>query len=144
MEVKGPLGRYPQTRRTSGRRGVTPIKSKHKKTVPKTRGHKLERKRYVPLRKHTDAQHSEGRETSCPDQHSDHSERKGDQDCVNSGARQDAEECTQVEQLRDAQDSEESVHPGPVQTVLNMPEQTAVVQTSDKEEIEAEELPWVV
>jgi hypothetical protein len=143
MEGKAPLGRYPQTRRISGRRGLTPIRSK-KKVVLKTRGHKVEKKRYVPLRKHTGSQHTEERLPSDTDKHSQDSEWKGDQDGHDSGTRHHTEEQTHVEQIRDEKDSTESVHPGPLQTVSELLEQTAVVQTSDKEEIEAEVLPPVL
>lgn len=143
MDGTTPLGRYPQTRRISGRRGLTPIRSK-KKVVSKTRGHKIEKKRYVPLRKHTGPQHNEGRKNGLKDQYSEDSQRKGDEDGSDSGKREDTEEQTHVEQVGSKEDSAESVHPGPLQTVPDLLEQTAVVQTSDKEEIEAEVLPPVL
>ena len=143
MEVSSSLGRYAQTRRISGRRGLTPIRSK-KKAVPKTRGHKVEKKRYVPLRKHTGSQHTEERVPGDTDKHSEDSERQGNQDSHDSGTRQDTEKHTQAESIRAEEDSTESVHPGPVQTLPDMSEQTAVVKTADKEEIEAEVLPPVL
>lgn len=144
MEGGSPLGRYRLTRRISGRRGVTPIKSKHKKTIPKTRGHKLEKKPYVPLRKHTNTQSDEERKDSYKDKYGKDPERKGDQDSCLGGEREDTQEHTQTVSLGDQENPEESVHPGTLQAVLDLPTATASVQTADKTEIEAEEIPLSV
>ena len=144
MEVGSPLGRYRLTRRISGRRGVTPIKSKHRKTIPKTRGHKLEKKPYVPLRKHAGSQSDEGRKECNEDKYGKDSERQGDQNSDSEGKRDNTEEHTQAEQVRNPEDSAESVYPGTVQALPDLPEQTASVQISDKTEIEAEEIPLSV
>lgn len=144
MEVGSPLGRYRLTRRISGRRGVTPIKSKHRKTIPKTRGHKLEKKPYVPLRKHTNAQSDEERKEPYKDKYSEDSERQGNQNSSSEGKRDNTEEHTQAEQVRNPEDPAESVYPGTVQTLPDLFEQTASVQTADKTEIESEEIPLSV
>jgi hypothetical protein len=141
MEQTNPLGRYRLTRRISGRRGVTPIRSKQKKSIPKTRGHKLEKKPYVPLRKHTSSHHEQERKVSYQDKHSEDSERGGNQDSHLEGKRDHTQEHSQTEQFRDQENPNESVHPGIVQALPDLPESTASVQTADKTEIEAEEIP---
>ena len=141
MEVTQTLGRYKYTRRITGRRAITPIQSKHRKLIKKTRGHKVERKPYVSILKHA-VSHigGEWKETD-KSQLGEHSEREGNQDSHDKGKGKDEEEHTQVEQIRNTENSEKSVHPGPVQTVPDMSQQAAYDQTPDKTEIEAEVLP---
>jgi hypothetical protein len=130
------LNRYLQTRR----RRITPIKRKHRKTVPKTRGHKVEKKPYVPLRKHTSSQQHERRDPADSHEHSENSEREGNQDSNLEGGREDKEEYTQIEQGRTTENPEESVHPGPLQALPEMYKCADDTQTSETS-IEAEELP---
>ena len=130
------LNRYLQTRR----RRITPIKRKHRKTVPKTRGHKVEKKPYVPLRKHASSQQHEGRERADSHEHSHHSERKGNQDSGLEGGGEDKEEYTLLEQGGTTENSEKPVHPGPLQALPEMYKCADDTQTSETC-IEAEELP---
>ena len=141
MDGTKTLRRYFQTRRFKGRRGITPMKTKHKKPIPKTRGHKVERKPYVPIRKLTNAQQHGQRDTKDKDEHCKDSQREGDQDSHHEGERKDQEEHTQVEPSRATENSEKSVHPGPLQTVPGLPEQTAAHTETDETQIESEELP---
>jgi hypothetical protein len=132
--------RYVYTRRVTGRRSITPIRSKQKKLIKKTRGHKVERKPYVSILKHATA-HSDGkREETDKSQLSDCQEREGDKDGSLEGEWKDPQEHTQAIESGNTENSEESVHPGPIQTLSNMPESTASSETSDKTEIESEQL----
>lgn len=141
MESKKSL-RYAKTRRYTGRRSITPMKSKHRKTIPKTRHHKVERKTHVPVLQHTGSQQLSERKEADKDQHSQHTKWEGNQDSHSPGERKDTQEHSQVEQVRNTENSEEPIHPGLIQTLpdLSQSEITAVDQTSDKTEIEAEEL----
>ena len=141
------LKRYVQTRRFTGRRGLTPMKTKHRKTIPKTRGHRVEKKQYVQLRKHSNPKQQDERQGSDKNEHCKGEERKGCEDSSLEREREDTKKHTQIDQRGDTEDSEESIHPGLIQTLSRLPEQTetttAVHETSDKKEIEAEELlPW--
>lgn len=140
MDVKKTL-RCLQTRRFTGRRGLTPIKTKQKKSIPKTRGHKVEKKPYVPLRKHTSSQQSGKRQTTDQEKHSQDQQREGDQVGCCGGERKDEEKHQEVVQCRDTENSTESIHPGPVQTLSALSEQAAVHAPSETPLIEAEELP---
>ena len=135
------LLRYAKTRRFTGRRSITPMRSKHKhKSIGKTRGHRVEKKNHVQLLKHTGPQHDEKWEGNNKDQHSRGTEGQGNQDCDSPRKREDTQIDEEAEQFRDKKDSKESIHPGPLQTLSNMSEQTADYQNQDKEGIEAEEL----
>ena len=137
------LKRFFQTRRCSGRRAITPMKkkSKHKVCIGKTRGHKIERKPYVPIRKHTDSHRFEKRKGTDTSEYCEDSERQGDKDSGDTKGWEDTEEHSHLEQTRDTENTEKSVHPGPVQTVPGLFESPADDQTSDKTDIESEELP---
>ena len=74
------LKRCFQTRRFTGRRGITPMKSKHKKAVPKTRGHKVGKRPYVPIRKHSVSQQYEQWKDTDTEEHCKDKERKGAED----------------------------------------------------------------
>lgn len=141
MDRPNPLRlNLPKTRRFTGRRALTPMKSRHK-TIPKTRCHRVEKKPHVSIRKHS-VPHVEGRrEETDPKKHCEDSQREGDQDCCDHERREDKEEHTQAETLRGTENSEKSVHPGPVQTVSVMHQEGADDQTYANAEIEAEELP---
>jgi len=140
MELKQSL-RYAKTRRYTGRRSLTPMRSKHK-SIGKTRGHRVEKKRHVQLLQYTSSQHDGQRQRENEDEHSEHSSGQGNQNSDSEGKWKDTEIHQEAEQIRGSEDSKESVHPGPVQTVFDMFEQeiSAGNQTSDKTEIEAEEL----
>lgn len=141
MEVSRTLGYSKWTRRIKGRRAITPMRSKHKCQIKKTRGHKVEKKPHVPLLKHTGSLHLGEREEKDKSQLSEHPQRQGDQDSDDKGGKKDPKEHTQIEQVRNTENSEKSIHPGPVQTVSDMSESaTADDQAYDKTEIEAEEL----
>jgi DNA polymerase sigma len=134
------LKRYFQTRRFTGRRGITPMKSKHKKSVPKTRGHKVEKRPYVPIRKHTGSQQHEQRTTTDTKEHSEDTERKGDQDSHSDEGRKNEEEHAQINEGRDTENSDKSVHPGPIQAVPHLYKWCADDTEADETEIESEEL----
>ena len=141
MDGAKSLKRYFQTRRFTGRRGITPMKSKHKKSVAKTRGHKVEKKPYVPIRKHTGPQQHGERQGKDKDEHSDNQKREGDQDSGGEGGKEDKEEHTQVDKGGDTENSEKPVHPGPIQAASEMHQSGAVDAQTSETEIEAEELP---
>jgi len=116
------------------------MKTKHKKPIPKTRGHKVERKPYVPIRKLTNAQQHGQRDTKDKDEHCEDSQREGDQDSHHEGERKDQEEHTQVEPNRATENSEKSVHPGPVQALPELYKWCADDTETTETGIEAEEL----
>lgn len=129
--------RYKFTRRYSGRRAITPMRSKLKK-IQKTRGHKVEKK-HVPLFKHTSSFHDGERKKEDESQCCKHTERKGNQDSDNKRGKENQKEHTSSEQERNDQDSKESIHPGPVQTLPRLPEH-AYGDDTQEETIEAEQL----
>ena len=116
------------------------MKSKHRKSVPKTRGHKVEKKPYVPIRKHTVPQQSGGRKAADTEEYSENPKWKGDQDSDSNERRENQEEHPQVDEGRNSENSEKSVHPGPVQTVHELYKCADDTETSETS-IEAEELP---
>jgi hypothetical protein len=116
------------------------MKSKHKRSVAKTRSSKVEAKPYVPLRKHTSPLLDEQWQSNHAQEHCQDCQRTGDEDSCLGGEWQDQKEHKEIEQIRDTENPEQSVHPGPVQAVSELSEQTAVVQTSDETEIVAEVL----
>lgn len=116
------------------------MKSKHRKSVPKTRGHKIEKKHYVPIRKHTGSQKSRERERTDTKEDCKNSKWEGDQDSHSNEGGENQEEHTQVDEGGNTENSEQSVHPGPVQTLPEMSECADDTQTSETS-IEAEELP---
>ena len=148
MELKKTLDKlsnkkYPLTRRFTGRRGITPMKSKHKKII-KTRSHKVEGKRNVQLLQHTKSRNDEEWKDTDTQECRENSERKGNKDSGFDGKWQDAQECPQVNQGGGSENSEKSIHPGPIQALSGLPESAAVSPTSDETQIESEELPpWV-
>lgn len=140
MELSQSL-RYAKTRRFTGRRSITPMRSKHKhKSIGKTRGHRVEKRKHVQLLQHTGPQHDGKREGEDENQHGGGTQGEGHQDCDSSAKWEDTQINQEAEQIRDRKDSKESIHPGPLQTVSDMSEQTADYQKQDKEGIEAEEL----
>lgn len=116
------------------------MKSKHRKSVPKTRGHKVEKKLHVPIRKHTSPQQPCERERTDEKEHSENTEWQGDQDSHANQGRQNEEKHTQIEQIRNTENSEKPVHPGPVQTVSELYKWCADDTETTETEIEAEEL----
>lgn len=143
METKKTLRGYLQTRRFTGRRGITPMRSKHKIRVTKTRGHKVERRNHVPILKHTSSQQHGERKEDDKDEHSENTQRQGNQDSCDERKWEDQKEHTQVKQRGNTENSEESVHPGALQAMCGLSEQqqlSAEYEASDKTQIEAEEL----
>ena len=143
MEVSRTLGYSKWTRRFKGRRAITPMRSKHKCQIKKTRGHKVEKRPHVPLLKHTGSLHPGEREEKDKSQLSEHPQRQGNQDSDNQGGEENKKEHSQAEQVRNTENSEKSIHPGPVQTVPHMSQSDTLAaddETYDKTEIEAEEL----
>ncbi len=131
------LKRYRFTRRYSGRRAITPMRSKLKK-IQKTRGHKVEKK-HVPLFKHPSSFHDGEREKEDESQCCQHTERTGDQDSNDKRGEENQKEHTCPEQKGNSADSTESIHPGPVQTLPRLPEH-AYGDDTQEETIEAEQL----
>ena len=139
MEVSKTLERYKHTRRVSGRRAITPIKSRHRKIIKKTRGHKVEKKPYVSILKHTVSHSDGGWKEKDKDEHGENSQWQGDQNSDGKGGEENTQEYAQVEQSRNTENSEKSIHPGPIQTLSHVSELiTAYDQTCDKTEIESE------
>ena len=134
--------RFPtKTLRFTGRRGITPMKTKQKRLIPKTRKHKVEDG--ILLRKQADSQLSKEREASDKSKYGENQQGERHQDGSLGRKREDAKEQTQAEQSRDEQNQEESVHPGTLSTLCSMSEQpvaTACDTLTDKTEIEAEVL----
>lgn len=132
------LKRYKYTRRYSGRRAITPMRSKLKK-IQKTRGHRVEKK-HVPLCKQTNTHDHEKRsETNHEDEYCEHQEWKGEQNGSYQAGKEDQEKQTQVEQKRNSTDSTKQIHPGPIQTLLCVFD-TASQYDAQEEKIEAEQL----
>ena len=143
MEVAKTLGYSKYTRRIKGRRAITPMRSKHKCQIKKTRGHKVEKRPHVPLLKHTGSLLHGEREEKDKSQLGEHPQRQGNQDSDNQGGEENKKEHSQAEQVRNTENSEKSIHPGPVQTVPHMSQSDTLAaddETYDKTEIEAEEL----
>jgi hypothetical protein len=116
------------------------MRSKQKKTIPKTRGHRIGKKNHVPIFKHTGPQRDGERSSENQKEHCEHQGEEGDQNSGDTGAWEDTKEYTQIESNRNTENSEKPVHPGPLQTVSELSKQTALHQTSDNAEIESEEL----
>lgn len=140
MDGQRTLGRYLKTRRFSGRRGLTPMKTKHRKSVAKTRSHRVEKGADVSIRKHTISCINRKWKEENEKEYREDQERKGDKDGDPGAREEDKEEYSQIEQNRDIPDSKESVHPGLVQAVPGLSEQSADDQEGDQTEIEAEVL----
>lgn len=133
-----PQKRYKFTRRYSGRRAITPMRSKLKK-IQKTRGHRVEKK-HVPLSKQTSTHHDEeGSKTCHQDEHCGHQEWKGEQNGHHQGREENQEEQTQTIEERSSTDSTKQIHPGPIQTLL-LVSATAAITDTQEEKIEAEQL----
>lgn len=118
------------------------MRSKHKRSAGKTRGHKVEKRDHVSLLKHASSQHHGKWQGTNENKHSEYQEWQGHQNSDSEGKREDTQINEEVEQIRDEEDTKESIHPGPFQNLSHMSEQqtTAGNQTTDKTEIEAEEL----
>ena len=140
MEVKKTLGYSRYTRRVTGRRAITPMRSKHKNHIKKTRGHKIGKKTYVPLLKHTVSYNDGEREKKDTGQCSEYQKRQGNEDSDDKGGKEDTQELTQVEQIGNTENSEKSVHPGPVQTLPDLLEGCADDTQAEETQIESEVL----
>lgn len=118
------------------------MKTKQRKTIPKTRGHRVEKKPYVPLRERTDAQQSGQRETSDKKENSQDQKREGHQISLGGGRREVQKEYVQVESSGNTENSEQSIHPGPIQTLSALPGETACDTAYETPLVEAEEIPF--
>jgi len=116
------------------------MRSKHKRSAAKTRSSKVEVKPYVPLRKHTSPLVDGKRDSKDAKEHCEDCKWEGNQNSCLGGEREIQDQHAQTEQIRTQENSEESIHPGPVQTMSELSEQAAVDPTSDETEIEAEVL----
>ncbi len=137
--------RFPsKTYRFTGRRGLTPMKTRQKRLIPQTRRQMSKNtvENGIPLRKHTDSQLHGEREKTDKSQHGKNQQREGNQGSQDHGKREDAQKQTQVESIGNKENTEESVHPGTLQTLHPMSEQSisACDTQTDKTEIEAEVL----
>jgi hypothetical protein len=133
--------RYLQTRRFTGRRGLTPIKTKQKRTIPKTRSHRVETKPYVPLREYTGSFESRERQATDKEKHCEDPKWEGDQISCLDGEWQNKEECEKTQSEGNTENSAESIHPGPIQAVSTLHPESADDQTGYKNEIESEVIP---
>jgi hypothetical protein len=118
------------------------MKTKQRKTIPKTRSHRVEKKPYVPLRECSDAQQYEGRKETNTEKCSDDQKREGDQSCLSGGGRKNKEECEEAQPAGNTENSEESIHPGPLQTLHQLHPQCAGDEKAEKTLVEAEEIPF--
>jgi hypothetical protein len=133
--------RYLQTRRFTGRRGVTPIKTKQKRTIPKTRSHRVETKPYVPLREHTGSHESSERQAADKEKQCEDPKREGDQISCLDGEWQNKEECEKAQSEGNTENSTESIHPGPIQTVYTLSPDSADDKTYEETRVESEVIP---
>ena len=117
------------------------MKTKQRRIIPKTRSHRVEKKPYVPIRKYAGSHNNEGRKETDAKESGENKEREGNQAGNDTGRKKDQEKCAQVEPIRNTENSEEPVHPGPVQALSEMHPQSADDTTSEKGGIESEELP---
>ena len=141
MKTQKRYRRYANTRRGTGRRGLTPIKTRQKRLIPKThRSNHHHRVDDVSVYQHSGTQHDSKRKGSGSCEHSQHQEWKGDQGSTDNQGRKDEKEQTPIDEEGDKQYSTEQVHPGTLQEVQQLFEQDAFQETADKTEIEAEEL----
>jgi hypothetical protein len=116
------------------------MRTKHRKAALKTRSHKVEKKPYVPIRKHTISQQSRQREATDTKECCEDTGGQRNQDSHTDKGRQNQEEHAQVEQGGNTENSEKSVHPGPIQTVPEVYKRCADDAETTETEIEAEEL----
>lgn len=126
------LGLRNRTRRLYGRRGITPIKSK-KKRILKTRYSKPSAKveNGISIQQHTSPR-TPGEWSSCDQkEHSEHNQWKGDKDSGDHGKWEDTEECQEIEQCGNQEDSTESVYPGSLQELQQLSEDAVTLNTNE-------------
>lgn len=140
MDKTSSLKRYLQTRRFTGRRSITPMRTKHRKAALKTRGHRIGKKPYVPIRKHTIPQQLREWETTDTKEYCEDTGGQGNQDSHPDEGWQNKEKHAQIDQSRNTENSEKSVHPGPLQAMSEVYKRCADDTETTETEIEAEEL----
>lgn len=131
-----------KTRRFHGRRSVTPMRHKGRRAVAKTRcHHKAEKKisHELPVREHTGSLHDGERQGENEDKHSEDQKRQGHEDSSGSGKREDTEIHEEAIGLGNSEHSEQSVHPGSIQELRELP---ASAQVTDETSPEEEEPPF--
>lgn len=131
---------YKNTRRIVGRRSLTPMRGK-KKRILKTRCCSRVGKSDVPILQQANALFNEEGKEEGQNKHCQHPKWEGCQNCLVKRRWQNTEEHTQTIQEGDCTDSKESLHPGTVCPVRELPESTDASGESDAQtEIEAEQL----
>lgn len=124
---------FKKTRCLHGRRAITPIRHKKKKT----RSNHLVGKHGVklPICEHSGASHVGQRENEDKKEYSGNQEWKGDEDRGNRGEREDKDINKATESRGNPIDSNESVHPGSIQELREVSaEIIPEADTQDQEE----------
>jgi len=126
------LGLRNKTRRLHGRRGITPMKSK-KKRILKTRCSKpsIKVENGISIQQHTSPRTPEERSPRDEEKHSKHNQWKGDKDSGDHGKWEDTEECQEIEQCGNQEDSTESVHPGSLPELQQLSEDAVTLNTNE-------------
>lgn len=93
----------------------------------------------IQLRKHSGSSDHDGREVENEDKHSEDQKREGHEDSCAEGKREDTEVHEESVTLGNSEHSEQSVHPGSVQELRELP---ASVQDTDETSPKEEEPPF--
>lgn len=119
-----------RTRRFHGRRAITPLRPKRKRIL-KTRCHT--KVGNVSIQQHTGSR-SDGKWSSQDQkEHSEHQGREGNKIGGDHGKWKDSEECEELDQCGNEEDSELTVHPGSLQEVSRLPEYASSDSTNETE-----------
>lgn len=125
---------FKKTRCLHGRRAITPIRQKKKKT----RSHHSigkKTKNGIQLQQHTSSSHDSGWQEQNENQHGQNQERKRSEDSGNPGERKDEKIPKDADEERDTIHPKESVHPGSIQELREVSaESIAEADTQDEEE----------
>lgn len=113
-----------KTRRLQGRRGITPIRHKHRGPA-KTRSQAKAGGRHVSVQQRTGTDNDGQRSRKDQTEHCDHQGQQGQQDGCLDGERKDAEVHQAAVTPGDQQDSTESVYSRSVQAVRKLSASTA-------------------
>lgn len=125
---------FKKTRCLHGRRAITPIRHKKKKT----RSHHSigkKTKNGIQLQQHTSSSHDSGWEEQNENQYSQNQEREGNENSRDTGERKNKEVKQDSDCERDTIYPKESVHPGSIQELREVSaESIAEADTQDEEE----------
>lgn len=132
---------YLYTRRTKGRRSLTPMRGKKRHHL-KTRSWKKVERPNVQLLQQANAHHTEARDEAFENKHCHHSQWQGGEDRAPKRRWKDTEKHPWAIQEGDCADPEKSVYPGTVCQMRDLSERTdASTETDAETQIEAEEIP---